>query len=354
MKILLLSRYGQLGASSRVRCYQYLERLRSEGFEIDAKEMFNDQYLRDLYAGRPKRWDRAASAYARRAWELAWAGRYDLIWLEKEALPWLPAWAERALSAAGIPYLVDYDDAIFHYYDLHPRGWVRGLLGRKIDTVMARARIVIAGNEYLADRARSAGAARVEILPSVVDLDHYRTSPPPSGKPLTVGWIGSPTAARYLAPLRETLTAFCGKTGARLLLIGAGNFRLDMIPGESRSWAEEREAADIASFDIGIMPLLGDRWDEGKCGYKLIQYMAAARPVIASPVGVNKTIVDASCGLLARTPEQWLNALLTLAADAGLRRKMGEAGRRKVEKFYCVQVTAPKLAQFLREAAASF
>ena len=121
---------------------------------------------------------------------------------------------------------------------------------------------------------------------------------------------------------------------------------------EIRRWTEQTETADIADFDIGIMPLAEGVWERGKCGYKLIQYMACARPVIASPVGVNRSIIDdGASGLLASTEAEWRSALERLRDDQPLRDRMGRAGRARVESEYSVTAVAPRLAELLRRAA---
>jgi glycosyltransferase involved in cell wall biosynthesis len=121
---------------------------------------------------------------------------------------------------------------------------------------------------------------------------------------------------------------------------------------ESIAWSEQTEVQSIANFDIGIMPLLDEPFARGKCGYKLIQYMACGLPVVASPVGVNSQIVEHGVnGFLADTPEQWEHALQTLLTDASLRQRMGQAGRAKVEREFCIQVTGPRLAALLVAAA---
>ena len=123
-------------------------------------------------------------------------------------------------------------------------------------------------------------------------------------------------------------------------------------PWQSVAWSEATEAASISSLDIGIMPLVDEPFERGKCGYKLIQYMACGLPVVASPVGVNRQIVEHGVnGFLAETPAQWEEALRTLLGDAALRQRMGQAGRRQVEEKYCLQVTGPRLAELLVSAS---
>jgi glycosyltransferase involved in cell wall biosynthesis len=276
---------------------------------------------------------------------------FDLLWIEYELFPWLPAVAERVVARLGIPYVVDYDDAIYHRYELHPSKVVRLLLGKKIDVVMRRASTVIVGNDYLGARARAAGAKRVEYLPTVVDLDRYQTTPVRDQTTFTVGWIGSPSTVKYLSLIEPVLADFCRPGKARLVVVGARDVPFPGVRGEVRAWSEATEVEDILSFDVGIMPLPDDPWERGKCGYKLIQYMACARPVIASPVGVNRHIVEPSVnGFLAASMGEWRSALENLAASPDLRARLGTAGREKVESSFCTQVTAPRLAAILKSA----
>jgi glycosyltransferase involved in cell wall biosynthesis len=280
--------------------------------------------------------------------QLVSARKYDVVWLEKEVLPWLPALAERLIRAAGIPFVVDYDDATFHGYDMHSSVIVRTLLGRKIDRVMRKSSIVIAGNDYLAERARKAGASRVEYLPTVVDLDHYpleKRTPQPT---FTIGWIGSAWTARYLPMLEGALRQVCENGSARVLLIGSGPVSLKGVPVELKSWSESDEYHQIRRCDVGIMPLPDSPFERGKCGYKLIQYMACGLPVVASPVGVNQQIVEhGKSGFLASTETEWISALTQLRDDASLRQSMGQLGRVKVEQSYSLQAHAPRLASIL-------
>ena len=353
MRVLLLARYGPLGATSRQRHRIFLPALADAGIRVTTDTLLDDGYLRRLHAGEPARPAAILAAYGRRALRLARARRWDAVWIEKEILPWLPPIAEAWLHWRQVPMVVDYDDAWFHRYDEHPRPLVRRLLGGKIAAVMRSATTVVAGNGYIADHARAAGAARVEIVPTVVDTDAIRPIEPPADRPPTIGWIGTPANARYLDPIRPALAAACREAGARLLLVGAGGApALGGLPGEARAWEEAREAADLADMDIGIMPLPDTPFERGKCGYKLIQYMAAGRPAVASPVGVNGTIVaDGRTGFLPTTVEGWTDALLALVHDPALRRRMGRAGRERAVIHYSLAAWAPHQARILREAA---
>jgi len=208
---------------------------------------------------------------------------------------------------------------------------------------------VIAGNEYLAGRARQAKATRVEYLPSVVDVARYAQKQDISPSPLKIGWIGSPVTAPYLDIVREAVNELAREVPIELVLIGSGKSNpFPSLPTEFLSWNEEGELAIGLRFDLGIMPLVDGPFERGKCGYKLVQYMAAGLPVIASPVGINRQMVlPGENGYLASSTQEWLGALRQLAGKPELRRKMGQAGRQRAEQMYNLQVTAPRLFELL-------
>lgn len=355
MRILILPRYSRLGASSRLRLLQYIPALESAGLQVTARPLLGDDYVMGLYARRRPVWS-TLWAYVQRVVLLLVAGRrFDVIWAEKELLPWLPLWVERLLLPRGVALVLDYDDAVFHRYDKHPSRLVRWSLGYKLDGLMRRATVVTAGNPYLAERARQAGCKQVEWLPTVVDLARYPEPGPArqAGEVLTVGWIGSPSTAAYLLAVAPALAALQAVYPLRCVAIGV---RPDQIAGtvfEAVPWSEQAEVAELQKLDIGIMPLPDEPWERGKCGYKLIQYMACGLPVVASPVGVNRQIVqDGVNGFLVISPNEWGDALTALIRDPALRARMGAAGRRQVEQVYCLQVQAPRVAVMLERVAA--
>lgn len=352
MRVLLLTKYGPLGASSRLRTLQYVPAMRARGWDVHVDSLLPDEYVQALYSRRPTR-AHAVAGMLRRLRRVFSRERYDVAWVEKEVWPWLPMFAERRLLPRAARWVADYDDAIFHLYDQHRRASVRRFLGAKIDAVMARADLVVAGNDYLAARARSAGARRVEIVPTVIDLARYgpdagpRTADREEAVPV-IGWIGSPDTVRFLAPQFDTFARLAQSRAVRCVAIGA---RPDQLAGtvfEPWPWSEATEVESLRRFDIGTMPLQDTLWQRGKCGYKLIQYMGCGLPVVASPVGVNRDLVDDGVtGYLAESDAGWLQALTALIDDPALRRRLGAAGRRKVEDGYSLQVQAPRLLDLI-------
>ena len=357
LNVALLSKYSRLGASSRLRTLQYLPALQRAGINVTTHPLFDDEYLKRLYAGEERSPIFVARRYAQRARQIHGIKQADLIWLEKEALPYVPFWLERGLMPRRVPYVVDYDDAVFHNYDLSPSRLVRRLFGRKIDKVMSGASAVICGNDYLAERARRAGARHVGCVPTVVDVSRYQlnaSNEVHQNDTPVIGWIGSPSTQHYVLALKPVLEAMHHQHGARLVLVGAQPQLAEQfgdLPVEVLPWSEDSEASAIAGFDIGIMPLPDAPWERGKCGYKLIQYMAAGKPVVASSVGVNIEIVEGwHCGELADNSIQWSAALSGLLVDPMRRRSLGEQGHRAVQEYFSLQVQAPRLVEIFRRA----
>jgi glycosyltransferase involved in cell wall biosynthesis len=355
IRILFLTRYQQRAASSRLRCYHYIELLQKAGFTVEVSPLLNDSYVRAIHAREKIDYIEIAWSYARRVLALLRSRLYDIIWVEKEALPWLPAWSEMGLfSIAGVKIVLDYDDAIFHAYDANPNWLVRASLGRKIERLMSLADLVVVGNRYLGDRARASGARMIAQLPTVVDVRRYASRPAePNLHFFTVGWIGSPLTSGYLEIVRPALADLAKSMPVKIVVIGGAPSALaGMIPVEHRMWSVETEAKDVSQLDVGIMPLPNGLWEQGKCGYKIIQYMASWLPVVASPVGANTQIVEPGItGFLAGSLASWTSALLFLWQHPDLRREMGIAGRRKVEQQYSLKTAAPQLIGLLRQVA---
>jgi len=341
MKILVFTKYSRLGASSRQRSFQYELYWKEKGVHITYQSLFDDRYLKRLYQGEQVGF-LVFVAYLKRLFSLVKVSRYELVIIEKELFPYLPAWAEYFLKLGKIPFIVDYDDAIFHNYDQHSNYWIRTFLGRKIRQVMRYASRSVVGNAYLADYAQRSDAKAIHIIPTTVPLERYihsQITPQPNSK-FVIGWIGTPSTFQkhYVPclPWMQELLQHDAELEFRLIGIDPQAISSPLGSGfVFKKWTEASEAEEIAQFDIGIMPLTASPWDQGKCAYKLIQYAAMKIPMLAADVGMNNEVcVDGQSGFLIDSDAEWKTQILNLKNNPVLRKELGEAAFQIVaEKF---------------------
>lgn len=350
MNILALAKYGQRAASTRQRLLQYVPYLERHGMTVTLKPLLDDRYLAALMRGERRSRGAVAMAYLRRFGDLVASRGFDAIWLQYEAFPYMPLIERLVARAGGPPIIYDIDDAIFHMYDAHSSALVRQVLGAKLRPLMRRAAVCLCGNDYLRAYVEAAGG-RAIVVPTVVDTDHFLPAARPATAPFTAGWIGSPSTWRYVEPLLPTLMPVIERLDGRFRVVGAGPAARGIARVDALDWDEAREVADLQAMDVGLMPVPDEPWARGKCGYKLIQYMACGRPGIASPVGVNNALVENGVnGFLAGTPAQWAQALTLLAADPLRRDDMGERGRARVVAGYSLASQQPVVLRALRDA----
>lgn len=258
----------------------------------------------------------------------------------------LPRWELRLLRRACPATVFDVDDAIWLRQPKHV-GHVRARSARRearFDGMCAGVTRVTAGNEVIAARARTAGGD-VVVVPSPVDAAGLPDTPPPRDGAVLV-WIGLPGNLQYLEPLRPVLARLRARHPALRLRVVCSRFPdWDEVPVERVPWRAETEAEALRSADIGLMPLQDDPFTRGKCAFKLLQYMAAGLPCVASPVGMNTQVVtDGDNGFLAADAAAWEDRLDRLLRDAALRDAMGRAGRARALADYDLGVIAPRMA----------
>lgn len=346
---LVFAKYGDRAASTRQRFVQFAPYLAQQQITLEIAPLFDNAYLETLFLhGQRSRWQ-TARCYLKRLKQLRRAKSYDFVLVQYELFPYLPGFMEALIGLTGKPVLYDIDDAIFHQYDAHKNPLVRRMLGKKLVPLLRRVGLAFCGNAYLAEYVRHY-AARVEIVPTTLDMTQYQPATAPANHKLTLGWIGSPSTWAYFKHLHALLAEMVRMLDMEFLVVGAEHAADTRYPFTYRAWEESREVADIQAMDIGIMPLPDAPWARGKCGYKLIQYMACGLPVIASPVGVNtEMVMQGENGFLATTEAEWREALTALARDAALRQRMGAVGRARVEVAYATADHGSRLAHTLRE-----
>jgi glycosyltransferase involved in cell wall biosynthesis len=262
---------------------------------------------------------------------------YDAVILQRKLLPrWIIALLRRRVRRL----IFDFDDAVWLRDSYAAKGFVDAKRAARFRATIAACDLVIAGNEYLAMEARKyAPAERVRVIPTCVDVARYACASHSVDDGLRLVWVGSSATLKGLERFAPTLSAI-GRAvpGTRLKLICDRFTDFPDLTVERCIWNEATETAEIASADVGIGWVPDDPWSRGKCGLKVLQYQAAGLPVVANAVGVQADFVrDDATGFCANTTEEWVRAIRALSDDVQLRKQLGGAARKQVERLYSVE-----------------
>jgi len=279
-----------------------------------------------------------------------------VVFIQRLALPHVYPFPELLICLVARLFnkrvVFDFDDAIFTTYPHRKKTLVEKFTdSNRVARIVSKCDAVIAGNQYLAHYARTYNH-NVWIIPTTIDTVKYPVKviiDKVQGEPFIIGWIGTPSSLPYLDVLKPALQEVAKRFNIVLRIIGGQNYHCPGVRVECFPWSLENEVPHLLTFDLGVMPLAGHEFARGKCGLKLLQYMAAGLPAIGSPVGVNKEIItDGFNGYLASCTEEWVEKISNLIQSTPLRCRMGRMGRETVEQEYSVQVNIPKLISILK------
>lgn len=352
--VIAFPRYSPLGASSRVRMYQFEDKLQDSGWAVTYHPLISDSMVRTKYQGKSPIFQ-IFIAYVRRAFVLLMSSPADLKWIEKDAFPWLPFWIEDLFLGRG-RIVLDFDDPVDIGYRAHRSRLVRFMLGKKITSLIARSNSTVVGNEELFSTFSSAAESDVWIVPSVVDAEKAQSTVKvveARDAGFRFGWIGTPiTFKRYVLPHLDFFERLAAELKGEFVVVGAGAHLRDTSALRFFEWDLVSEGPLVATFDAGIMPLEDDPWSRGKCGYKILQYFSQGVPAVASAVGANKKIITEGVdGYLVQARGDWKNRLTQLASNRDKARLMGQRGREKVVKSYSTAAVAPILSTVFAESS---
>ena len=324
MKVIFLAHQRPQG----YRIQHYFPYLRRQGVEVD---------LRVIPRGRI---DRCRLFFKLPAYHLVYIqrrllGAFDLFFIRK----------------ASKKLVYDFDDAVMYRSSRHSNQV--SLSRRRAFGRMVRASdAVIAGNQFLKGEAlKYVGEGKVAVIPTAVDMEKYPAKDHGKfGNSVILGWIGSGSTLWYLRNLIPVLETLYHKyPQLKLKVVSDEFFDCSAVPIVKKKWALEDEVSDLQSFDIGLMPLTEDVWSQGKCGLKAVQYSASGIPVVCSPIGINRDIVeDGLNGYWASTDGQWVERISRLVDNPALRVKMGMKGRKRVERSFSVEVTSRMVFDLFR------
>jgi len=329
LKILFLTS-GENVPSTRYRILPYISKLKEQGIDCVVSHSMPAKYQRWPVLG----WRLSHAIRKAIRWgdvRKAARSRYDVIVIEREIFD-DPTWNLEAAFRKTTPRLVlDVDDGIFLRYP------------EKFAQVAGMCDHVIAGNELLAEESRKY-CQNVSIVPTSVELAEYpwRTETSRNETPI-VGWIGTSANLKYLDEIRPALEELFTRMPFTLRIVTdlgeqTSQWSRAGFPVEFQAWAAETAVEQIQAFDVGVMPLPDEIWERYKCGFKLLQYMAAGVPAVASPVGVNRTIVENGVnGYLAGSTSVWVDAIEACLRDRELAETVRLAARRTVEESYSIE-----------------
>jgi glycosyltransferase involved in cell wall biosynthesis len=247
-------------------------------------------------------------------------------------------------------FIYDIDDALF--------------LNRPIEVplLLRVADDVIVGGHNLRKYAIKYNR-KLSLLPTSVDVDKYpRERKSATGQTPRLGFLGSPSTTVYisevLAPIKRLAESYDfdliiasapSSEGYRLYSFLFQKLRKAGVKVQLLRWSLENEVDILRNIDIGLAPLSRTDWDSYKCGFKVINYMAACVPPVASAVGEHNFIInDGMNGFLCRNDREWTMKLRRLIEDTELRTVMANNARRTAEQKYSLQKNVEYLATLLR------
>ncbi len=346
----------QVAPSQRFRVEAYFPVLKNATLHWRCAPFFDEVGWRVLYrkgAIVQKGWA-VIKGFLKRLYTILWvAPRYRVIFVHREAAPIGPPIFEWFLSKVLRKKVIyDFDDAIWI-----PNVSANNQLARrlkafgKIGRICSYAHTVIGGNDYLCSYAQQHNTSgNIVKIPTVVNtVDRYNRLQKADSGALTVGWTGSHSTLPYLDEIMPVINELQSEIPFTFVVIADKKPNLPLQDWVFIPWNAQTEIDDLLAIHIGVMPLTPDPWSEGKCGFKLIQYLSLGIPAVASPVGVNKVILEEGVnGFLADNPQSWTNALRILLKDAHVRQEMGQAGRLKIEVSYSLAAYAPVFLSLFR------
>lgn len=340
-RIVFFTKYTTKGPSSRYRTFQYLPYYK-DNYKIKVHPFFSDHYLDRLFNNKPIYKGYLVIRLILRIYTVLFkVSKKDVVFIEYELVPYFPPILEHYLKFRGIQFILDYDDAIFHNYDQSKYLVVRRFLGNKIPTIIRIANHIVTGSPYLTAFAEKYNKYVTEI-PTSISIHKYSIEnvQDKKDKVFNIGWVGSKTTSKNIISILESLKDITSAFQYKLSLIGFDSTLIPMlegIPFVIINWDEVTEPLEISKFDVGIMPLDDNLFNRGKCGFKLVQYMASGIPTISSPLVTNLKINRSGKNLHASGISDWKDAFLEVYQNLDYFREVGKENYNDFKKYYSVE-----------------
>ncbi len=344
MHILFLTQTTVQGASSRARVYEWLGYLDKENIKYTVRPGVSEKLDR-VYHSHPTLFNKILWFLLKvqdRIAVLLQLKKYDIVVLQRETLPYFYPLLDKLIVRLAPFSVFDFDDAIFEYYKKKTLFKRLVLYFKSVEKIISNCDAVITSTPYLEAYTKKYNS-NVTVVPTCIETP---VSPRPKRSkdgPTVIGWMGSNSTREYLNEVTPVMLCLSRSFEIVFRLVGIENYNVPGLNIECLPWNKKSELQDLQSFDIGIMPLTDNPWTRGKAGYKLLQYMSAGVPVVASAVGFNKEIIQhGDNGYLASGLDEWEMCLISLIQDAEVYEKFSKNGLETVHNKFSYDVNADK------------
>ena len=335
----------------RFRIEQFLPRLEKAGYEVTFSNIISEKddktfYSHGHYFGKLMF---VIKSFFHRMKDARQAKNYDLVFVYREAYMLGTTIFERKFAKSGVPMIFDFDDSIW-LNDTSEGNQNLAWLKRteKTNEICQYATLVSVGNQYLADYAKQFNS-NIFILPTVINTNYHKPTERKPHDRICIGWTGTQPTLKHYETAYPVLKRIKEKYGDKVyfkVIMNSKTWQSEIPDTKIVQWSAQNEIDELCEFDIGIMPLPDDKWSRGKCGFKGLQCMALELPVVMSPVGVNKEIIDeGKNGFLASNDDEWVEKLSALIDSEQLRREIGKNARQIVEERFSVTAWEDKVME---------
>lgn len=358
-RILFFTTYPKLAAAPRVRVYYYLSLFKAAGIKYRVINIIPKWIYPLSLKGNPLlKGFFYLYTYIARYFKIIYviliAARYNVIFIRGV---YFPLRLEKILSLINPHIVFDLVDAVYLKRTMNNRLLEKAKLilynqSRLLPRMLSIARAVNIITPYLQNYVKRY-CSNILVTPGPIILHKCKTYSLKKPREIVIGWMGSPSTACYLHDLTEVFRKHQQRYKLKIKIIGAGYAYCvpEGLEVTKEEWSLEMEIEQLYSFDIGIMPLRDSPWEKSKGGYKLLNYMSVGLPVVASPIGINKELIqDEINGFLAMTQYEWLEKLDLLINDFELRKKIGMRGWKTVRQ-YTVEAQFPKVMDIIKKVS---
>tara|TARA_Y100001970_G_scaffold294197_1_gene448315 strand:+ start:3436 stop:5673 length:2238 start_codon:yes stop_codon:yes gene_type:complete len=337
-KIIFFTKYGIKSASYRYRFMAFKPVLFENDFEVIDQALFDDKFFEEKILKGNLNYFNVVHSYIKRILYVVKLRRPVLAIIHIELLPFLPNILEFYLKLRKIHFIVDLDDAVYHRFEKQSFKLGNYLITKKFYNMINLSSAAFCGNKYHLNYFKRFNK-KLYYLPTVTDLSIYNNYLNYNKyHNFTIVWIGTPSTTFYLNMVTNVLNKLKNEHNIDIIIIGSKSSELKNLNCKFIDWNLSNELEYLTKSHVGIMPLYDTKWEKGKCGFKIIQYMSLKIPVIASPIGVNKEIIkDNFNGLLANNENEWFDKILLLKNNKDFYNKISLEGYKTIEKNFSLQ-----------------